>query len=123
TLPAGSTSIWSGAGFSAIAQVVQTDIVTPMYFDDTSNGQVVSQTFLFNEYTWNPVATPFTGSLNGNGHTISGIGQFFPNTAIGGAAASAGLFNTIAAGGRVANVGISNSFFYSIGLAGAIAGQ
>jgi filamentous hemagglutinin family protein len=152
TLPTGSTSMWTSAGFSAISPITLSGIEIQTYvrtdFSTTTSATTETETTsgnLTQRYITQNVLSPllnttgdysltgtiysigqaaqnFTGTLNGQGHTISGIAESFPNP-YEGASANAGLFNTIGAGGTVTNVGISSSFFYSTNYAGAIAAE
>lgn len=72
-----------------------------------------------NEYVWQPIGstTAFTGSFDGQGHTISGL--YCDNDT----QEYIGLFAKIGSGGKVTNVGVNDSYFNGSDNVGGIAGQ
>ena len=75
---------------------------------------------------WTPIGyntynndNSFTGSLDGQGHTISGIFVYYRNNS---SYEKCGLFGCIGTGGTVKNLGITASYIYSY-TAGGIAGN
>jgi len=105
-----------------VLNVYHDDIPGPPYTFNIYNNTLVSQNF---SAVYQPA--PFNGTLNGNGHTITGL------TVNTGGNANAGLFDTIGTGGAVQNLGIVNGTFFnnvapnsnsgdSSGAAGTIAG-
>ncbi|MBP0984103.1 MAG: chitobiase/beta-hexosaminidase C-terminal domain-containing protein [Oscillospiraceae bacterium] len=73
----------------------------------------------FNENEWQPIGSnaAFTGSFDGQGHTISGL--YYDNDTQG----YIGLFAKIGSGGKVTNVGVNDSYFNGSDNVGGIAGQ
>ena len=79
----------------------------------------VSSGSINNLTAWTPIgdnSNPFTGSFDGQGHTISGL--YFNNDTT----SYAGLFGAIGSGGSVSNVGIVDSYFNGTDYVGCIAG-
>ena len=138
-----ASGMWRNNSFSPIRPITWTDTVTPLYASNGNGGQI--QYGLLREPT--PTASSFTGSLDGQGFTISNLrvdrtlsysipylddpnnflyqawGGNHPWRSIVGPGANAGLFDTIAWGGSVRNLGIVNGqFITSSGTAGSIAG-
>ncbi|WP_317336790.1 GLUG motif-containing protein, partial [uncultured Ruminococcus sp.] len=64
---------------------------------------------------WTPIgnyANPYTGTFDGQGHTVSGL--YFNDES----AHEVGLFGALGSGGKVSNVGVENSYFngdYGVG--------
>ena len=67
-------------------------------------------------------SNPFTGTLDGNGHVIHGL--YYPSGNNWGASTNVpvGLFPTIGAGVTIKNLGIQDSYLYTVGFAGAFVG-
>lgn len=71
---------------------------------------------------WTPIGSheigsnPYTGTFDGQGHSISGL--YFNNPA----KPFVGLFGVIGAGGKISNVGVSDSYFQFELLGGGICG-
>ena len=65
---------------------------------------------------WTPI-TDFTGTLDGQGHTISGL---YCNTPTSG---HVGLFGNIAKGGTVSHLGVVDSYFAGSGFVGGVCGR
>lgn len=72
---------------------------------------------------WTPIgsfksgSSPYTGTFDGQGHTISGL--YFNDPA----ASGVGLFGGIGAGGKISNVGVSDSYFQFDQLGGGVCGM
>lgn len=67
--------------------------------------------------SWTPIGNYFTGTFDGQGHTISGLyvnGSDYSNYA--------GLFGSLEDGGTVENVGVTKSYIQSSGYAGYTGG-
>lgn len=75
--------------------------------DAVNKGQVSESDFI----EWKPIGTydsydaVYTGTFDGQGHTISGLYFNHPN------ASYVGLFGYIGANGKISNVGVSDSYF------------
>jgi filamentous hemagglutinin family protein len=122
-----ASGMWNNNSFSPIRPVNWTDNLVRNYvevFPGTGNYVQVSQYY-------DPTATlsAFTGSLDGQGHTISNVyvNRWFPITnyysSMVATGQNAGLFDTISGGGSVRNLGVVDSVFMaSSGNAGSIAG-
>ena len=70
--------------------------------------------------SWTPIgnsSNQYTGTFNGNDHTVSGL--FFYNTSTD----YVGLFGYIGSGGRVSNVGVVESCLYGADYVGGISGR
>ena len=68
---------------------------------------------------WTPIGTdtdPFTGTLDGNGHTISGLYCNTPSNNY------VGLFGSIARGGTVTHLGVVDSYFAGSTYVGGVCG-
>ncbi len=83
--------------------------------EDVSGSDATSQ-----KYKWTPIGTSskaYTGSFDGNGHTISGL--YINSTAV-----NTGLFGYVGAAGEIKNVTISDSVITSTqNYTGAVAGD
>ena len=80
------------------------------------NKNLVSENFI----KWEPIGTdnnPYTGTFDGKRHTISGL--YFNNPD----ASCVGLFGYIEAGGKIFNVGVSDSYFEFAILGGGVCGM
>ena len=119
------SGMWNGGAFSPIRPVTWTDLDIKSYSFPTPGIPVVQ---VMQAYIPEPTAVSnFTGTFDGQGHTISNL---YVNRTIGitnpyatGAGNHAALFDTIGAGGSVRDLGIVNSqFITSTGYAGSIAG-
>ena len=120
-----ATGMWKGGAFSPIRPVTWTDLDIKTY-SAAQPGLPAIQVGQY--YIPEPtVVSTFTGTFDGQGHTISNL---YVNRTLGftnpystGAGNNAGLFDTIGSGGTVRDVGIVNSqFITSTGYAGSIAG-
>ena len=112
--------MWSSAGFSPIAPVVETDITIPdIPFDPFCQCYAQNPLAIFYLYQGN--AADFTGSLNGNGFTISNLTETITN-------GNGGLFSKVGAGGYVTSLGLvnpqitANNYGIASGGVGALAG-
>jgi len=121
------SGMWRNSAFAPIAPVTWTD--NPISTNLVVNGQTTN---VILEAIANSQPTPvnFTGSFDGQGHTISNlVATSYGNT-------GAGLFGTIGAGGIVTNLGLINGRYSNLpsrdsngaitawqGYAGAIAGS
>ena len=68
---------------------------------------------------WEPIGTrwsPYTGTFDGQGYTISGL--YFNNPT----SSYAGLFGCIGANGKISNVGVLDSYFQFSALGGGVCG-
>ena len=142
TPPAGSTSMWSSGNFAAIAPVSWSDVLTNLQnldFTTTDLNGVVTYHYsdlgTVNISTAAP-ATSFTGTFDGQGHTISNLNVSVPlggfgsisrnvqtfngrDTVVTSPAAyytpSAALFDVVGTGGTVESVGILKGSFNNAG--------
>ncbi|MBI1204796.1 MAG: filamentous hemagglutinin N-terminal domain-containing protein [Rhodopseudomonas sp.] len=137
--------MWTSAGFSPIAPQTAFNVELKVYgsFDlnvgsglpsstQSGNNVVVviakrgplypiNQTLVSDTYTVSYVGQDFTGTFNGNGHTITNL----TSTVTSG---NGGLFGAVASGGTVENLGLINPQIYAdnhltgIGSVGSVAG-
>ena len=94
---------WGG---NASANAILTDNITVNegVLDAVNKGQVSGSDFI----EWTPVGlanNAYTGTFDGQGHTISGLYFNHPD------ASYVGLFGHIGANGKISNVGVSDSYF------------
>ena len=69
---------------------------------------------------WEPIGThrsPYTGTFDGQGYTISGL--YFNNPT----SSYVGLFGSIGANGKISNVGVLDSYFQFSALGGGVCGE
>ena len=69
---------------------------------------------------WKPIGThwsPYTGTFDGQGYTISGL--YFNNPT----SSYVGLFGSIGANGKISNVGVLDSYFQFSALGGGVCGE
>ena len=98
-----------GGGKDASANAILTDNITVNegVLDAVNKGQVSESDFI----EWKPIGTydsydaVYTGTFDGQGHTISGLYFNHPD------ASYVGLFGYIRANGKISNVGVSDSYF------------
>ena len=98
-----------GGGKDASANAILTDNITVNegVLDAVNKGQVSESDFI----EWKPIGTydsydaVYTGTFDGQGHTISGLYFNHPD------ASYVGLFGYIGANGKISNVGVSDSYF------------
>ena len=142
-----ATPMWTYNGFSPISPVVFSTTVTEVFQRNahaisTGTTTTYSQSgnvnqeyityfgplFPFNDPPYTQTNTTygtqqspqyFTGTLNGQGYTITGLSESQPNNSTG----HAGLFDTVYHGGTVANLGIVGGAFSTYGDVGAIAAE
>lgn len=96
-------------GKDASANAILTDNITVNegVLDAVNKGQVSESDFI----EWKPIGTydsydaVYTGTFDGQGHTISGLYFNHPE------ASYVGLFGYIGANGKISNVGVSDSYF------------
>ena len=96
-------------GKDASANAILTDNITVNegVLDAVNKGQVSERDFI----EWKPIGTydsydaVYTGTFDGQGHTISGLYFNHPD------ASYVGLFGYIRANGKISNVGVSDSYF------------
>ena len=96
-------------GKDASANAILTDNITVNegVLDAVNKGQVSESDFI----EWKPIGTydsydaVYTGTFDGQGHTISGLYFNHPD------ASYVGLFGYIRANGKISNVGVSDSYF------------
>lgn len=90
---------------SANAKLMNDITVNEDVLDAVNKGQVRESNFI----EWTPIGRhgSYTGTFDGNGHTISGLYFNKPNSY------SVGLFSYIGAEGKISNVGVSDSYFQS----------
>ena len=93
-------------GGNASANAILTDNITVNegVLDAVNKGQVSGSDFI----EWTPVGlanNAYTGTFDGQGHTISGLYFNHPD------ASYVGLFGHIGANGKISNVGVSDSYF------------
>ena len=87
--------------------------------DAVNKGQVSESDFI----EWKPIGTydsydaVYTGTFDGQGHTISGLYFNHPN------ASYVGLFGYIGANGKISNVGVSDSYFQFRMKGGGVCGK
>lgn len=99
----------TGGGKDASANAILTDNITVNegVLDAVNKGQVSESDFI----EWKPIGTydsydaVYTGTFDGQGHTISGLYFNHPE------ASYVGLFGYIGANGKISNVGVSDSYF------------
>lgn len=98
-----------GGEKDASANAILTDNITVNegVLDAVNKGQVSERDFI----EWKPIGTydsydaVYTGTFDGQGHTISGLYFNHPD------ASYVGLFGYIRANGKISNVGVSDSYF------------
>lgn len=103
-----------GGNASANAILTKNIIVNTGVLDENKN--LVSENFI----KWEPIGTdnnPYTGTFDGKRHTISGLYFNDPE------ASCVGLFGYIEAGGKIFNVGVSDSYFEFAILGGGVCGM
>ena len=99
----------TGGGKDASANAILTDNITVNegVLDAVNKGHVSESDFI----EWKPIGTydsydaVYTGTFDGQGHTISGLYFNHPD------ASYVGLFGYIRANGKISNVGVSDSYF------------
>ena len=99
----------TGGKKDASANAILTDNITVNegVLDAVNKGQVSESDFI----EWKPIGTydsydaVYTGTFDGQGHTISGLYFNHPD------ASYVGLFGYIGANGKISNVGVSDSYF------------
>ena len=110
TLPDGG-----GKNLSANAILTANIIVNTGVLD--ANKNLVSKSDLTE---WKPIGTrwsPYTGTFDGQGYTISGL--YFNNPT----SSYVGLFGSIGANGKISNVGVLDSYFQFSALGGGVCGE
>ena len=108
-------------GKDASANAILTDNITVNegVLDAVNKGQVSESDFI----EWKPIGTydsydaVYTGTFDGQGHTISGLYFNHPN------ASYVGLFGYIGANGKISNVGVSDSYFQFRMKGGGVCGK
>ena len=81
-----------------------------------ANKNLVSKSYFIE---WQPIGTrwsPYTGTFDGQGYTISGL--YFNNPS----SSYVGLFGCIGANGKISNVGVLDSYFQFSALGGGVCG-
>lgn len=110
-----------GGEKDASANAILTDNITVNegVLDAVNKGQVSESDFI----EWKPIGTydsydaVYTGTFDGQGHTISGLYFNHPN------ASYVGLFGYIGANGKISNVGVSDSYFQFRMKGGGVCGK
>ena len=108
-------------GKDASANAILTDNITVNegVLDAVNKGQVSESDFI----EWKPIGTydshdaVYTGTFDGQGHTISGLYFNHPD------ASYVGLFGYIGANGKISNVGVSDSYFQFRMKGGGVCGK
>ena len=106
----------SGEGSNANA-VLTADIVVNqnVLLEDGSLNEDEADNFK----AWTPIGMyydkPYSGNFDGNGHTVSGLFTYIYDEA------AVGLFGFVGEGGEIANVGVTDSYFFSM-VSGSICG-
>ena len=106
----------SGEGSNANA-VLTADIVVNqnVLLEDGSLNEDEADNFI----EWAPIGMyydkPYSGNFDGNGHTVSGLFTYIYDEAV------VGLFGFVGEGGEIANVGVTESYFFSM-VSGSICG-
>ena len=111
----------TGGGKDASANAILTDNITVNegVLDAVNKGQVSESDFI----EWKPIGTydsydaVYTGTFDGQGHTISGLYFNHPD------ASYVGLFGYIGANGKISNVGVSDSYFQFRMKGGGVCGK
>ena len=111
----------TGGGKDASANAILTDniSVNEGVLDAVNKGQVSESDFI----EWKPIGTydsydaVYTGTFDGQGHTISGLYFNHPD------ASYVGLFGYIGANGKISNVGVSDSYFQFRMKGGGVCGK
>ena len=101
-------------GVSAYAILMNDIIVNTGVLDENKN--LVSKSDLTE---WEPIGTrwsPYTGTFDGQGYTISGLYFNNPHSSY------VGLFGCIGANGKISNVGVLDSYFQFSALGGGVCG-
>ena len=104
-----------GKNLSANAILTANIIVNTGVLD--ANKNLVSKSDLTE---WKPIGTrwsPYTGTFDGRGYTISGL--YFNNPT----SSYVGLFGSIGANGKISNVGVLDSYFQFSALGGGVCGE
>ena len=104
-----------GKNLSANAILTANIIVNTGVLD--ANKNLVSKSDLTE---WKPIGTrwsPYTGTFDGQGYTISGL--YFNNPT----SSYVGLFGSIGANGKISNVGVLDSYFQFSALGGGVCGE
>jgi filamentous hemagglutinin family protein len=120
-----ASGMWKDGAFSPIRPVSWTDRSLPIYANMGPGFPTIQVGHLYVPETTG--VSSFTGSFDGQGHTISNL---YVDRTVGitnpyatGSGYHAGLFDAIGSGGSVRDLGIINGkFFASTGYAGSIAG-
>ena len=110
-----------GGKKDASANAILTDNITVNegVLDAVNKGQVSESDFI----EWKPIGTydsydaVYTGTFDGQGHTISGLYFNHPD------ASYVGLFGYIGANGKISNVGVSDSYFQFRMKGGGVCGK
>ena len=111
----------TGGKKDASANAILTDNITVNegVLDAVNKGQVSESDFI----EWKPIGTydsydaVYTGTFDGQGHTISGLYFNHPD------ASYVGLFGYIGANGKISNVGVSDSYFQFRMKGGGVCGK
>ena len=111
----------TGGEKDASANAILTDNITVNegVLDAVNKGQVSESDFI----EWKPIGTydsydaVYTGTFDGQGHTISGLYFNHPD------ASYVGLFGYIGANGKISNVGVSDSYFQFRMKGGGVCGK
>ncbi len=96
--------------------ILTKDIIVNEYVLDANKDLLSGRDFI----PWTPIGTDriaYTGTFNGQGHTISGL--YFNNPD----ASCVGLFGCIEAGGKISNVEVLDSYFQFDADGGGVCGQ
>lgn len=107
---------WGGGNASANAILTDNITVNEGVLDAVNKGQVSGSDFI----EWTPVGlanNAYTGTFDGQGHTISGLYFNHPE------ASYVGLFGHIGANGKISNVGVSDSYFQFRMKGGGVCGK
>lgn len=103
--------------------IVNRDLLTSLKYDSDNNVTNGSDFTSWTSIGWERwvgnvlVKNPYTGTFDGQGHTVSGL--YFNGTNV----EDVGLFGNVGSGGSVSNVGIVDSYFNGYRLVGGVCGR
>ena len=103
--------------------IVNRDLLTSLQYDSDNNVTNGSDFTSWTPIGWrrwvgeNSVDNSYTGTFDGQGHTVSGL--YFNDTNV----QDVGLFGYVGSGGSVSNVGIVDSYFNGYRLVGGVCGS